>query len=333
MIIDPKVNEGPYGTIFLKHTGVRCSRLCLGTMTFGEQLDQNASHRLLDLAFDRGIFTFDTANAYSGGESERILGNWLKHHRNDVVVSTKVRYQMGDDLMSVGLSRRTIKSEVERSLSRLQTDFIDILYLHQPDDATDIGETLRAVEDLIREGKVHVLGVSNFAAWQIMEAYRVADQLGVTPPTIIQPMYNLLARGIEQELLPCCVSLDLSVYVYNPLAAGILTGKHDMKRGVTSGGRFDVFPYYQDRYWNDGNFQALMELKEIAASNGQSLIGLALNWLLYRPGVSGMILGASSEDQLRENLDVLGDPLPDDVNNRCNEVWQKLKGPSPAYNR
>ncbi|MBN1354982.1 aldo/keto reductase [bacterium] len=333
MITDPQISHGPFGTVFLKRTGLRCSRICMGTMTFGAQLNEKESHVLLDMAFERGIFFFDTANAYSAGESEAILGKWAKQRRDRVVIGTKIRYQIGDDPMSVGLSRRTVRNEVEKSLRRLQTDYVDILYLHQPDYETDLEETLHAVHDLVREGKVHVLGLSNFAAWQLMKSHWIADRRSLTAPTIVQPIYNLVARSIEQELLPCCRDLNLSVYTYNPLAAGILSGKHSPVSGVQKGGRFDVFPYYQDRYWHESMFNALKELKDLAARCGRSLIGLSLNWLLHRPGITGIILGASRSGQLKENLDALGDPLPEEIQAACDTIWHHLKGKIPDYNR
>ncbi len=332
MINDPKTQQGPFGEIFLGKTGLRVSRLCLGTMTFGAQMDTRSSHALLDYALDRGCFFIDTANAYSAGRSEEILGEWLKIHRNRVVVSSKVRYQVGDDPMSVGLSRRTIKTEVENSLRRLKTDFLDILYLHQPDDNTNIEETLRAVDDLVRDGKVHILGVSNFAAWQIVKTHWAADRCNLTPPRVVQPMYNLIARGIEQELLPCCRELQIPAFVYNPLAAGLLTGKHRMKTGIIDG-RFTVFPYYQDRYWNQRAFEAVEALQGIADEHGCSLIGLSFQWLMDRPDVAGIILGASSMEQMKENFDAFGEPLPESANAAIDAVWHDLKGPAPAYNR
>jgi len=302
-------------------------------MTFGGQLDELASHRLLDVAFERGITFFDTANAYNGGASERILGAWLKGRRDRTVVATKVRYQVGTDPWSVGLSRRTVKTEVERSLARLGTDWIDILYLHQPDYETGMEETLRAVEDLIREGKVHVLGVSNFAAWQIVRAHWLAERGGLTPPLVVQPMYNLLSRRIEQELLPCCREFGLGVFVYNPLAAGLLTGKHNYGAGPAKGGRFDVLPYYVDRYWTESLFSAVTRLSVLAASINRSLISMSLTWLLRRPDITGIILGASSLEQLEENLNAFGDPLPEDALRECDAVWNVLRGASPQYNR
>ncbi len=333
MITDPDLGKGPLRTVFLNRSGLRCSRVCLGTMTFGAQLGMKESHRLLDIAFDRGIFYFDTANAYSAGESEKILGAWSRSRRDKVVISTKVRYQVGDDPMSVGLSRRTILREVEQSLKRLNTDYIDILYLHQPDYATDILETLFAVNDLMRAGKVLTLGVSNFAAWQIVEAHWKAENAGLTPPLVVQPMYNLIARGIEQELLPCCTALNLAVYTYNPLAAGILTGKHDFSKGVTGKGRFTVFPYYVDRYWTEAGFKAVDQLKRIAENCNRSPVSLALQWALDRPGVTGIIIGASSEAQLVSNLDALGDPLDEQTLKACDEVWNQFHGPVAKYNR
>lgn len=333
MITDPTINTGAFGVTFLGRTGLRVSRLCLGTMTFGSQLNEDESHRLLDYALERGIFFFDTANAYSSGEAERILGSWLGSHRDRVVIGSKVRYQVGADVMSVGLSRRTIKREVERSLKRLNTDYLDILYLHQPDASVAIEETLRTTDDLIREGKILYVGVSNFAAWQITEAHWLAERYGLTPPTIVQPMYNLVTRTIEQELLPCCNRLNLGVFVYNPLAAGLLTGKHSFNQGIEKGGRFEVLAYYQDRYWHQQTFEAVESLKRLAERCGRSLISLAFQWLLDCRTINGIILGASSLEQLQENLDSFGAPLDAETVRVCDLVWNNLRGPIPVYHR
>ncbi|MBN1552162.1 aldo/keto reductase [bacterium] len=333
MITDPTYDTGPFGTVNLGKSGLRASRICLGAMTFGIQADKAEAHRMLDYAFDKGVTFFDTANAYGAGESERILGTWIKTKRHDVIVSTKVRYQVGSDPMSVGLSRRVIRTEVERSLKRMQTDFIDVLYLHQPDDATALDETLRAVEDVVRSGKVHCLGVSNFAAWQIVQALEIAARLHVTAPVIVQPMYNLIARGIEQELMPCCRHYQLAVYPYNPLAAGLLTGKHVFEKTDHKTGRFKVLPYYKDRYWHHMMFNAVSDLENIAASSGRSLISLAFQWLLDRPGVTGIVMGASNLQQLEQNLASFDKPLDEETARACDELWERFRGPHPNYNR
>ncbi|MDP7033979.1 MAG: aldo/keto reductase [Planctomycetota bacterium] len=333
MITDPERGHGPFSTVSLGQSGLHGSRLCLGTMTFGTQMDEGESHRVLDEAFDRGIRFFDTANVYGAGASERILGSWLRGHRDQVVVASKVRYEVAGSAFSVGLSRRAIKEQVEASLNRLEVDCLDILYFHQPDDETAIEESLHAVDDLVREGKVHLLGLSNYASWQVTESIWSAQQHGWVVPRVVQPMYNLLARGIEQELLPCTRHYQLGVVVYNPLAAGLLCGKHRFDLDPDSSGRFEVFPYYRDRYWHRELFNAVERLSDIAGEAGRSLLSLSLQWVLDRPGVSGVLLGVSSLDQLRQNLDAFGDPLSEDVLLACDEVWKGLRGPLPVYNR
>lgn len=333
MITDPKTEKGPFGTIKIGKTGQYVSRICMGTMTFGNQLDASEAHAILDFALERGLFYIDTANAYSGGESEKILGSWLKTHRQRVVISTKVRYQVGADLFSVGLSRRTIKTEVEQSLRRLQTDNIDILFLHQPDIDTSDEEILRSLEELIREGKIHHYGLSNFSSWQTMRLDCCARINTMPRPALTQSMYNLLVRTIENELVPCCRDLGMTIYAYNPLAAGLLTGKYQLGDTIRKGGRFDILPYYQERYWKPEYFNAVEQLAVIAQAANRSIHGLALQFIIDSGNVDGLVIGASSLKQLKDNLDSIGEPLPGDVITLCDGIWDQLKGPSPSYYR
>ncbi len=332
MIHDPKTVIGPFGGSYLGRSGQKVSRICMGTMTFGSQVSEKDAFVMLDAALDRGIFFFDTANAYNGGQSETILGKWIRDKRERVVVSTKVRYQVGVNELSVGLSRRTIVCEVENSLRRLNTDRIDLLYLHQPDDHTDPDETLAACDDLIRAGKVHLLGLSNYAAWQVAQLVDRASSLLRSRPWVYQLMYNLLVRNAEPELLPCCRNYDLSVFAYNPLAAGILTGKHDL-RSPKSDGRFAVLPYYVDRYWHEAFFTAVDRLKQVAQSAGCSLIALAYRWLLNRPDIAGVVIGASSLGQLLSNFGQMEGGLSPDVLAEIDAVWKSLNNPIPPYHR
>jgi len=333
VITDPGRTQGVFGDLYLPGGGMRVSRLCMGTMTFAAQTARADALRMLDMALDRGIFFFDTANAYSSGDAERILGEWCKSKRDRVVIASKIRYQVGGNPMSVGLSRRAVLQQVEACLKRLQTDYLDILYLHQPDDHTELAITLRAVDDLLRQGKVVALGMSNYAAWQIMAATCAAEKAHWQPPLIVQAMYNLLARGIDAELLPCCRSLSLPVYAYNPLAAGLLTGKHDYARQPAPAGRFNVFPYYQQRYWHQPMFQAVEHLAGIAGQAGMTLLEMAFAWILQQPGITGLLLGASSPKQLQENFDALGKTLDKQTLAACDEAYRALAGPIPAYNR
>jgi aryl-alcohol dehydrogenase-like predicted oxidoreductase len=317
----------------LKHTDLNVSRLCLGTMTFGKPADQEEATRMVDLCLNAGINFIDTANMYQLGLAEEMLGAALKGRRNEIVLTSKVRMKMGDAPDEIGLSKRAIFRAVEDTLRRLQTDHLDIYFLHQPDYDVPIEETMEAMETLVQQGKVRYPGTSNYAGWQVVQMLDLAREKNYTPAYISQPMYNLLARGLEQEFLPMAKTYGVSTLAYNPLAGGLLTGKHTESR-IPEGGRFDKNRMYQDRYWNTRTFHAVDRLKEIANSAGRSLIGLAFAWLLHHTASDVVILGASSTAQLRQNLDVCAEgPLPETVVSECDHVWQEFRGPVPSYNR
>ncbi|HEY1985238.1 MAG TPA: aldo/keto reductase [Terracidiphilus sp.] len=317
----------------LKHTDLQVSRLCLGTMTFGKPVSQDDASRMVDLCLEAGINCIDTANMYQLGVAEELLGVALKGKRDRVVLSTKVRMKMGEGPDESGLSKRAIHRAVEDSLRRLQTDFVDIYYLHQPDYDVAIEETLEAIESLVKEGKVRYPGTSNYASWQVVQMLDIACAQAYKPAFIAQPMYNLLARGIEQEFLPMAKAFGVSTFVYNPLAAGLLTGKH-RETHIPEGGRFDKNRMYQDRYWNSRTFEALNQLKTISSDLGRSLLDLAFAWLLHHTASDVVILGASSIEQLTQNLTACkGGPIPEAAISRFDEVWQEFRGPVPFYNR
>jgi aryl-alcohol dehydrogenase-like predicted oxidoreductase len=325
-----------------------CHRGRLGTMTFGAQVDEPAAAAMMGVCLDRGVNFLDTANVYAGGRSEEILGRVLAGRRDRVVLASKVGIKVGDGPADSGLSRAAIEKAVEDSLRRLRTDHLDLYYLHQPDPATPLEESLEAMGRLVRAGKVRHVGASNYAAWQVCRLNGLADQGGGPPVRVVQPMYNLLARGIEPELLPMAQTLGVGVVAYNPLAGGLLTGKHRAEAPLAgglltgkhqaaaplAGTRFELMPAYRDRYWHPANFAAVGELARAAAAAGRSLAGLALAWVLYHTPVDGVIVGASRPEQLRENLDALDrGPLPAEAVASCDRVWKELRGPSPQYNR
>ena len=210
----------------LPRTELKVSRLSMGTMTFGSQVSEADSIRMVDRGLEAGINFFDTANIYNGGESERIVGNALKGRRDKVILTSKVRGKMGDGPDEVGLSGRAMRKAIEASLKRLRTDYLDLYYLHQPDYDVGIEETLETMAELVREGKVRFPATSNYAAWQVTQILWISEKKGYPAPTISQPMYNLLARAIEEEYLPFCKEHQIAVIPYNPLAGGFLTGKH-----------------------------------------------------------------------------------------------------------
>ncbi|MBV9437534.1 MAG: aldo/keto reductase [Acidobacteria bacterium] len=320
-------------SVSLKQTDLTVSRLCFGTMTFGKPADQPTSTRMVDQCIEGGINFFDTANMYQVGVAERMLGEALKGRRDKVVLASKVRFKMGEGRDEAGLSPKAIFHAIDESLKRLHTDYLDIYYLHFPDYAVPIEETLDALDSLVKQGKIRYPATSNYAAWQQVEMLWIAQKNGYRPANITQPMYNLLARGIEQEWLPMTKHYQLSNVVYNPLAGGLLTSKHQQQH-VTPGTRFDQNKLYQDRYWHPQYFAAVEKLASIAKKAGRSLISIALNWVLHHTATDCVILGASRPEQLQQNLDACGEGrLPDDVVAACDEIWRELRGPTPWYNR
>jgi aryl-alcohol dehydrogenase-like predicted oxidoreductase len=317
----------------LKHTDLTVSRFCFGTMTLGKPLDQAGTNQVIDRCIEAGINFFDTANMYNAGVAETLLGNALKGRRDKVVLASKVFFKIGDEPDQHGLSRKAILRAIDESLQRLQTDYLDLYYLHAPDHTVPVEESLEAMESLVKQGKVRYPASSNYAGWEVVQMLCIAKERDWHAPYVSQPMYNLLARGIEQEYLPMCKEFGVSTVVYNPLAGGVLTGKH-RPDAVIPGTRFDNNKLYQDRYWHEQYFNAVERLRQIAQSAGRSLVGLSLIWLLHHTASDVVILGASSPEQLNENLAAGKEgPLPEDVVKACDQVWDDLRGPLPVYNR
>jgi 1-deoxyxylulose-5-phosphate synthase len=302
-------------------------------MTFGSQVDESQAIRIVDRCLDLGVNFFDTANVYNQGASEVIVGKALKGRRDKLVLASKVRGKMGDASDQNGLSRAAIERGIEDSLRRLQTSYLDLYYLHQPDYAVPIDESLEAMERLVKQGKVRYPASSNYSGWQVCQMQWIAAKNGYKPATVTQPMYNLLARGIEQEYLPMCKEFGVSTVVYNPLAGGMLTGKQK-RDAPLPGTRFDGNQMYLGRYWNEQDFDAVAALLDIARAAGRSPVSLALNWLLHHTATDCVILGASKLEQLEENLKAMEDgPLSADTVSACDQVWSKIRGVSPQYNR
>jgi aryl-alcohol dehydrogenase-like predicted oxidoreductase len=319
--------------ITLQHTDLTVSRICFGTMTFGGQTDETAACRIVGRCLDAGVNFFDTANVYGQGASETILGRALAGRRQQVVLASKVRGNMTNAPEESGLSRAAIRRAVDSTLRRLGTDYLDLYYLHQPDYAVPLEESLEAMDELVRAGKVRYPASSNFAAWQVVRMLWLAERHSYRSACVTQPMYNLLARGIEQEYVPMCRQFGVSTVVYNPLAGGLLTGKHK-REAPLPGSRFDNNQMYLDRYWHPAYFEAVEELRGLAERAGRSMVSLALNWLLHHSAADCIILGASRIEQLDENLRALDDgPLTGDALGGCDGVWNRLRGVTPRYNR
>ena len=317
----------------LGRTDLAVSPLALGTMTFGSQVDEAAARSMLDLCLERGVNFLDTANVYNGGASETMLGSLLAGRRDKFVLATKVGIKLGEGADERGLSQSAILKGIEGSLRRLRTDYVDLFYLHTPDYEVPLEESLAALDGLVRSGKVRYIAASNYAAWQLTRMLWLTENNDWSPVAAVQPMYNLLARGIEQELVPMCQEFGLAMIPYNPLAGGLLTGKHQAAEPLADS-RFTRMPIYRDRYWHDQNFAAVSELSQVAAAEGRSLTRLAIRWVLAQPGVTSVILGASRLEHLHENFAALEDPpLSVESLAACDRVWTTLRGITPKYNR
>lgn len=318
----------------LTGTGVTVSRASLGTMTFGNETDETTSIRMTHMALDAGVTWVDTADAYTMGRSEEIVGKALVGKRDDVVLASKVvNYAGGNRHRDVGLHRWHVVDGVERSLRRLNTDRLDILYMHRPDYATPIEETLAAFDTLVQQGKVIYVGMSNYASWQLAEARLKAEMHRWAPPVVTQVPYNLLTRRIEQELLPFCREFKMGVTVYNPLGGGYLTGKYRPDTRPAEGARLGESEAYFERYWKDANFSALARLEEIAAQAGVTMVELALRWLLAQDAIDSILLGARTPEHLATNLAALDGKLDAATVAACEEAWEIVKGVDFQYNR
>ncbi len=317
----------------LTGTGITVSRLCLGTMTFGGQMDEQQGCRAVDRALDAGVNFFDTANRYTGGKSEIIVGKALKGKRDKIILATKVGNKVSDAPNQTGSSRLHIFQQVEQSLKSLQTDYIDIYYLHTPDYVSPVEETVDAMDALVRSGKVRYIGCSNFAAWQACRMRYEADARGKNKPVAAQMVYNLITRGLEQEFIPCAKTLGMGVVVYNPIAAGFLTDKYADKKKLENT-RFTLDSGYAQRYWNDDNLAAWDAVKAVADKAGTSMLDLAMRWIYSTGHVDSILTGFSSQEQLEANLKSLDNgKLPPEIMAECDVIWQNLSGTRFKYNR
>jgi aryl-alcohol dehydrogenase-like predicted oxidoreductase len=309
----------------LGSTGIEVSAYCLGTMMFGAagNPDHDICIQIIRTALDRGINFVDTADMYSDGESEQITGKALKGRRDDVILATKVHFPMGEGHNRGGNSRRWILRAVEDSLRRLQTDWIDLYQVHRPDPATDIDETLSALTDLVRAGKIRAFGCSAFPAEQIIDAYWVADRRALLRFRTEQPPYSLLARGIESSVLPICQQLGMGVLTWSPLAWGFLSGRYREAQDIDlTVGRPALAPHRFDPALpgNAAKFQAVERLTELAASVGCSLPELAVAFPMAHPAVTSVIIGPRTMQQLQDLLDGASLALKDDILDRIDQI-------------
>jgi aryl-alcohol dehydrogenase-like predicted oxidoreductase len=314
---------------FLSDTGLKVSQLCFGTMSFGGDADEKTSERMFNRCCDIGINFFDCANVYNNGLAEEILGKLIKKNRSDHIVTTKVYFPTGEDINAKGASRRHIFSSVEASLKRLQTDYIDLYFIHQFDEETNPEETMRALDDLVHQGKVLYLGASNFAAWQVMKCIGISEKCNLNRFKCIQPMYNLVKRQAEVELLPMALAENLAVTSYSPLGGGLLTGKYSSSTRPKHG-RLVENKMYQTRYQSQIYYEIAEDFARFAKTNGFDPAALAVAWVASHPAVTAPIIGARTVGQLNNTLHCLEIDIPENFRSR---ISQLSPSPPPATDR
>jgi aryl-alcohol dehydrogenase-like predicted oxidoreductase len=305
--------------------------LAVGTMNFGKRTPALEAERIVARAIERGLLLFDTANVYGEGESEKILGRALKGRRDKCLISTKVGL-FGIPREREGLSAHVVERAIESSLTRLGTDYVDVYYLHAPDPNVPISETMSALKGILLSGKARAWGVSNYASWQILEMFHLADSLGMARPILSQVIYNLLIRQIEIEYLKFSAKYPLHTTVYNPLAGGLLAGKH-VRGEAPRGSRFDKNRMYVRRYWTDRSFSHVEALAALAREEGLSLVELAYSWLADRPGVDSILLGPADVSQLDVAIDAVAKPVSASLRAKVDELSYAFAGTDATYAR
>ena len=316
----------------LGRTGLKVTEVCLGTMTFGYQCDEQTSFKIMHAAAESGVNFIDTADVYpipvsleTAGRTEEIVGRWLRGRREDFVLATKCRMQMGAGPNDIGLSRKHVLAAIEASLRRLGTDYVDLYQVHAPDPDTPIDETLSALDSIVQSGKARYIGCSNFGAWQLATALWTSERLRLARFDSVQPRYNILFREIEHELFPLCEDQGVGMIVYNPLAGGFLTAKHRSDGPPADNTRFAVAgKLYLDRYWNEACFDAVGRLREFFEGREKSLTHVSLAWVLNRQTVTSAIVGATSAEQLRDTLGGVELELDEEELAQCERVWYEL---------
>lgn len=310
-------------------TGVKVSELCFGTMSFGGDADEKESGRLYAACRDAGINFFDSANVYSGGKSEEILGRLISGERDNVVITSKCTGVVGSDVNAHGSSRRHVVRQVEKSLKRLDTDRIDVLFMHHFDESLPVEEVLRGLENVVQSGKVLYIGASNYAAWQVAKALGISERRGWSRFDVLQPMYSLVKRQAEAEILPMAQSENLGVIPYSPVGGGALSGKYGVKQKPGQG-RLVSNEMYAKRYSAEGTFETAAAFTEFANSRGIHPVSLAVAWAGSHPAVTCPIIGARSVEQLHPSLESIDIDMTPELRD---EVSALSKAPPPANDR
>ncbi len=313
----------------LGQTGVRVSQLCFGTMPFGGDTDEPEAANMYAACRDRGINFFDCANVYNNGKAEEILGRLIASDRDELVITSKCHYPMGDDVNARGSNRRHIISSVEASLKRLGTDRLDVLFMHCWDDDTPLDETLRALENLVAQGKALHLGASNYAAWQIAKGLGISARHGWPRFDVIQPMYNLAKRQVEVEILPLAQAENIGVISYGPVGGGLLSGKYTAKNRPDHG-RLVKNETYRDRYAADGTFEIAERFTELANDRNIHPVSLAVAWAAAHPAVTCPIIGARNLEQLNPSLESVDVDMSPELHE---EISRLSPAPPPATDR
>ncbi|HVY15649.1 MAG TPA: aldo/keto reductase [Rhodopila sp.] len=317
-------------------TGLRVSKLCLGTMTFGLQCDEARSHAILDAAAEGGVDFLDTADVYplggdrkTAGRTEEIIGRWIKGKRSEFIIATKCVGVTGPKPWDRGMSRKHILDAIDASLRRLGTDYVDLYQLHGYDPHTSIDEAIDALDTVVRSGKARYIGVSNWSAYKIARALGRSEVRNWVRIDSVQPRYNMLFRSFERDLLPLCAEESIAVIPYNPLAGGMLTGKHRNDAPPPEGTRFTLGTAagrYQDRYWKEQEFTTIDRLRGVAAEAGMTMTTLAMAWVLSNKAITAPIIGASRPEQLADSLAAVEKaPLPADLKRKLDELTQEWR--------
>lgn len=301
-------------------SGLKVSAVCLGTMTFGHGTDEAEAKRMVDLCFEAGVNFFDTADAYGSGQSEVLLGKALKGRRREAIIATKFFNPMGPGPNDSGMSRVHIMQAIEDSLKRLQTDYVDIYYIHHVDIETPLEEMLRALDDLVHQGKVRYIACSNYEAWRLSEALWISDSKNLARFECYQPQYSLVVRDIEQELIPLCEYKGLGVVVWSPLAGGFLAGKYKPGQKTVEGTRSEEGWAYPRQYFAPNADDSLQALLEVSEALGRSPVQVAVRWVLEQPAITSAIVGARTAEQLRDSLLAGSWRLEGEALQRLNEV-------------